>query len=109
MSADVQVRDNPERERYDALVNGELAGFTVYHVREGDLYFFVHTEIDDAFGGMGVGTTLVREALDDVSTKGGKIVPICPFVAGFVARNPDYDRLVDHDVYDRIADKLHPE
>jgi len=108
MSADVQVRDDPERERYVALVDGEPAGFTVYHIREGGLHFFVHTEIDDAFGGMGVGTKLVRGALDDVRAKGGKIVPICPFVAGFVRRNPDYDALVDHDVYDQIAARLHP-
>ena len=101
------VTDQPEKERYVVEVDGEEAGFTVYHIRSGNLYFFVHTEIYDGYGGAGVGKALVREALDGIRSKGGRIVPVCPFVWGFIQRNPEYEDLIDHHVFDRIATKLH--
>ena len=103
----VTIRNNPERERYVAEIDGEVVGFTVYHIRQGGIYFFVHTEIEHGFGGKGIGKTLVRQALDDVQAKGATIVPLCPYVAAFIEKNPEYDMLVDHAVFDRIADRLH--
>ena len=105
--SDITVRNVPEKERYVAEVDGVEAGFTVYHLRHGKRYFFVHTEIHDAFVGQRVGAVLVRGALDDVRERGGVIVPICPFVAAFIEKNPEYDDLVDHQIFDRIADRLH--
>jgi len=103
------VRHNPERERYVAEVDGDIVGYTVYHIRHGGIYFFVHTEIDPGYAGKGIGETLVRKALDDVRAQGGTIVPLCPYVAAFIEKNPDYDDLVNHVIFDRIADRLHNE
>ena len=58
-------------------------------------YWFVHTEVDDAHRGNGVGAFLVRSALDDIRSRGASIVPTCPFVAGWIRRHPDYRDLVD--------------
>ena len=88
------VRDNPSEHRYEVFVDGELAGFTVYEVRDAR-YWFVHTEIDDAHRGKSVGAFLVRSALDDIRSRGASIVPVCPFVAGWIRRHPDYRDLVD--------------
>lgn len=107
MTPVVVVRDEPSKERYVVEVDGVEAGFTVYHLRAGDRYFFVHTEIHDGFTGSGVGKTLVREALDDMRARGSRIVPICPFVWGFIKENPEYEDLVDHEIFDGIARRLH--
>lgn len=105
---EIVVEDRPEKERYVVDVDGVEAGFAVYHIRAGDLYFFVHTEIYDGFGGSGIGTALARQALDDVRSKGGRVIPVCPFIWGFIERHPEYGDLVDHKIFDRIAAKLHP-
>jgi uncharacterized protein len=102
----IAVRNDPDGERYVAEIGAETAGYTVYHLRHG-IYFFAHTEIEDRFTGQGIGKTLVRSALDDVRAHDGTIVPICPYVAGFINRNPEYEDLVDHEIFDRIADRLH--
>ena len=107
MSTPSDVRVHREEDRYVAEVDGQEAGFTVYRVRGGNRYFFPHTEIFEGWGGSGVGTTLVREALDDVRANGGTVIPICPFVWAFIQRHPEYGDLVDHDTFDRIADRLH--
>jgi predicted GNAT family acetyltransferase len=46
--------------------------------------------VDDAFEGHGVGSTLVREALDAVRGEGLRVVPQCPFVKEFIGRHPEY-------------------
>jgi predicted GNAT family acetyltransferase len=101
MSDEITVRDDPDNHRYIVEVDGERAGFTVYH-RRGGRVMFVHTEVDPAFEGRGIGSALARGALDDVRAQGAKIVPLCPFIAGWVDKHPDYADLVDHELLARI-------
>lgn len=88
-----EVRDNPEQERYEISVDGELAGFAQYRSRPG-LIAFVHTEVDEGHEGEGLGTRLVTFALDDARARGLEVLPFCPFVNGFVQRHPQYADLV---------------
>jgi predicted GNAT family acetyltransferase len=99
--ADVIIRHDPDNGRYTAHVDGELAGFTEYEMKEGTHVFF-HTEVDPSFAGKGVGNTLIKEALDAVRAGGGSIVALCPFVAAFVRRHADYRDLVDRELSKRI-------
>lgn len=96
-----EVRDNPERTRYEIVVDGEVAGTAHYSLYEGSLVFD-HTVIDDAYAGRGLARVLARGALDDVRAHGQRIVPLCEFMAGFLAKNPEYDDLVDRPLLDRI-------
>ena len=66
---------------------------------------FTHTEVADRFEGRGVGGALARAALDDVRDRGERAVPICPFIAEWIQRHPDYDDLVDHDLYAKLLDR----
>jgi predicted GNAT family acetyltransferase len=47
--------------------------------------------------GTGVGSQLVRGALDDLRVRGLRLVPLCPFVAAYVRRHPEYADLVATD------------
>ncbi|MGZ4453597.1 MAG: GNAT family N-acetyltransferase [Nocardioides sp.] len=84
------VRDNAEASRYEAVDgDGAVAGFAEYD-RHADRIVFVHTEVADAYEGQGVGSTLVRSALDDVRRSGLRVVPECPFVKAWIEKHPDY-------------------
>ncbi|MFV0308581.1 MAG: GNAT family N-acetyltransferase [Desertimonas sp.] len=98
---DIAVGDIAERERYEVTLDGQLAGFAQY-VRRGGRTLFVHTEIDPAFEGHGLGSALVGHALDAEREAHRKIVPLCPFVRAYVDRHPEYMDLVDHDILHRI-------
>jgi len=87
------VENRPERSRYEIYVDGELAGFTVYEPH-GPRVALVHTEIDDRFAKHGVGSTLIRAALDDVRSQGRSVLPYCPFVRAFIAEHPEYVDLI---------------
>ena len=46
------------------------------------------------FGGQGLGSLLIREALETVRARGGEVLPYCPFVKGFIQKHPEYLALV---------------
>ncbi|MGH3715569.1 MAG: GNAT family N-acetyltransferase [Micromonosporaceae bacterium] len=87
------VRNNPERHRYEVSVDGTVAGFAAYRTRPG-IVIFTHTEIEPAYEGQGLGTKLARAALDDVRANGLELLPLCPFIAGYIERHPEYADLV---------------
>lgn len=92
--AQVSVRREDEQHRYVALLDDAPAGFAAYSLRPG-IIEFTHTEIDEAFEGHGVGSTLARAALDDVRRDGTRrVVASCPFVAAYIERHPDYQDLL---------------
>lgn len=101
----IAIVPNPEQRRYEIHVDGQRAGFSEY-VRKGDRVIFTHTEIDPAYEGRGLGSRLARGALDAVREAGSPIVPLCPFIAGFVAKHDEYDDLVDHECLDYLERRV---
>jgi predicted GNAT family acetyltransferase len=92
--AEVTIEDNAERMRYEASTeSGVVAGFAQYRERDG-VRVFTHTEVDDAFEGQGVGSTLVRELLEDVRRRGLPIRVACPFIKDYIEKHPEYADLV---------------
>ena len=92
---DIQVTDNTELERYEAHLDGALAGFAQYELRPGSIVFF-HTEVDPAFEGHGIGSTLITASLADVRAKGERtVVPTCPFYRSYLTKHTDYDDLIE--------------
>lgn len=88
--SEITVIDNPEASRFEAHQDGRVAGFAEYELTD-DLIVFTHTEVDPAFEGQGVGSALARQALDQVRAQGTRrVVPRCPFIAGWIRRHPDY-------------------
>jgi predicted GNAT family acetyltransferase len=91
---DVQVTLDEGANRFDLSVGGEPAGVAKF-VAHGDQWVFTHTVVDDAFGGRGLGSTLVRQALDTTREQGKRIVPVCPFVVAYLKKHDDWADLVD--------------
>jgi predicted GNAT family acetyltransferase len=91
---DIEVRDNPAKNRYEVRLGGELVGISAYVVAA-DRIIFTHTEVDDDVGGRGIGSRLARDALDDVRSRGLRVTARCPFIAAFIRRNRDYEDLLD--------------
>ncbi len=92
--SDVVVTNNEELKRYEGHLDGALAGFAEYQLTD-ELIVFTHTEVDPAFEGKGVGSAIARFALDDVRDAGArKVMPLCPFIKGWIARHRDYVPLV---------------
>lgn len=99
---DPVVRNNPDEHRYEVRVDGQLAGFAQYRDRPG-LLAFIHTEVDPAFEGKGVGSALAKAALDDARTQAVAVLPFCPFINEYIRRHPQYTDLVPAEHRERFG------
>ena len=85
------VRDNPERSRYELTVDGETA--VMDYRLAANVMTITHTGVPRALEGRGVGTALVKGALDQIRARNLQIVVLCWFVDGFIDRHPEYATL----------------
>ncbi|HEU4573109.1 MAG TPA: GNAT family N-acetyltransferase [Candidatus Limnocylindrales bacterium] len=89
-AGDLDIRDAPERRRYEASSDGTVAGFLAYRPSPDGLRL-VHTQVDPAFEGHGIGGRLARFALDRARASGERVVVECPFVRSWLRRHREYD------------------
>lgn len=90
----IEVRRNDELNRYEAVAeDGTVAGFAEF-IEDSHKVTFTHTEVDDAFGGQGVGEQLARAALDATRAADKSAVPLCPFIKAFIDKHDEYADLV---------------
>ena len=92
MAEERQVSNNEQSGRYELVVGGFTA-IAAYR-READKVVFTHTVVPEELEGQGVGSALLKGALEDVRAQGLKIVPLCSFVERYVAKHPETQDLV---------------
>lgn len=85
----ITVTDEPSRSEYVAVLDGREAGVIVYERGDG-VIDLQHTIVRPEAEGHGVGSTLIRFALDAARTSGERVVPSCPFVQRFLEKHPEY-------------------
>lgn len=88
------IVNNKAHRRYEFNVDGHLAA-TYYSLADG-VITFIHTDVPPALGGRGIGSQLVKGALDQVRTDGLKVIAECPFVKAYIEKHPDYADLLKH-------------
>lgn len=91
--AGLAVRDNPRELRYEVLLDDRVVGIMRYRTEPG-LVVLVHSEVDLDLEGTGVGSELVRGALEDIRARDLRVVPHCPFVIDYLRRHPEQADLV---------------
>ncbi len=92
--SDLEIRDVPERSRYEARVPGvDMVGVAAYRLKD-DAITFTHTEVPAELEGRGIASALARHALDDARRRGLAVVPRCAFMAEYIRRHTEYADLV---------------
>jgi hypothetical protein len=86
------VVNNVEKHRYELAVEGHVAA-TYYNIADG-VITFVHTEVPPELGGKGVGSQLIKGALDQVRSEGLKVIAQCPFVKAYIGKHAEYTDLL---------------
>jgi predicted GNAT family acetyltransferase len=86
------VSNNPAQQRYELAVDGHVAA-SYYEIADG-VITFVHTEVPPELGGKGIGSKLIKGALDQVRAAGLKVIAQCPFVKAYIEKHPEYADLL---------------
>lgn len=87
-----EVTDNRSESRFEMKAEGQTA-IAAYRLGEGRIDF-THTEVPPALEGRGIGSALIKGALDQVRGWGLKVVPTCPFVKAYIDRHDEYRDLL---------------
>jgi predicted GNAT family acetyltransferase len=90
-----------DESRFTVAVEGSAVGLMTFVER--DVHrVFLHTEVDEAFGGRGLATLMIAEGLAATRTDGRRIIAVCPMVAAYVKKHHDYDDIVDRPTRDLL-------
>jgi predicted GNAT family acetyltransferase len=95
MADAVEVRDNPDKQRFEIHIGDQIA-IAEYRLVQGGI-MFTHTEVPEALGGRGLGSALIRAGLKSARERGLKVLPVCPFFAKYMKQHTE-----EHDI-------LHPD
>lgn len=90
------VSDNPQENRFEVHVDGELAGYAEY-TRSSSSLLLTHTVVEDAYEGEGLAGKLAKFAFASARDAGLAVLPRCPYMAKYVAKHPELLDLVPED------------
>jgi len=88
LDGELVIDDNLAARRYEARLDGQLAGWVDYG-RVRTRLVALHTEVLPEYGGRGIATALVRRVLDDARAAGQTVTPRCPLFASHFRRHPE--------------------
>ena len=87
------VADNPDQNQFEGRLDGRVVARSEYEMAPG-VITFLHTEVDPAFEGQGLGSALASSVLDNVRARGLQVVARCPFIAAYIRRHREYRDLL---------------
>ena len=87
------IVNNKADHRFELVVDGHLAA--AFYKIDGNVITFIHTEVPPELGGKGIGSQLIKGALDQVRAAGLKVIAQCPFVKAYIEKHPDYADLLE--------------
>lgn len=88
----LDITHNQQANRFETTIDGQT-GYVSYKDR-GDTLVYDHTEVPEALEGQGIGSALIKHALDYAREHDKQVVPQCPFVASYINKHPDYEDLI---------------
>jgi predicted GNAT family acetyltransferase len=91
---DLAVRDNPDKHRFEADLGDGSFAIAEYNLVHGKIVF-THTEVPSAHQGQGIGSALIRCALNSTRERGLQVIPICPFFAAYIKKHAEVQDLLE--------------
>ncbi len=88
----LEITHNQSANRFETSID-DRTGYISYQER-GDTLVYDHTIVPQALGGRGIGSALVKHALNYARDNGKKVIPQCSFVSAYISKHPEYQDLV---------------
>jgi predicted GNAT family acetyltransferase len=89
----VETHINPDLCRVEARMDGAVAGFIHYEMRDGQVCFTL-TELTRDFRSYRFAAALIRNVLDEAERRNLGVLPFCPLIRYFIATHFEYLPLV---------------
>lgn len=87
----LEVVHNAEKKRFEIQIEDQIA--MVKYVLGSKEIIFTHTEVPEAFEGRGIAGKMAKVALEYAKVQGMRIRPMCPYIAEYIKRHPEYQSI----------------
>ncbi|WP_350284455.1 GNAT family N-acetyltransferase [uncultured Croceitalea sp.] len=84
--------NNEAAKQYEFHIDAQVP--KIEYIKTKDKIYLTHTEVPRSLEGKGIATALVLQVLEDIKQKELTLVPMCPFVAMYIKRHPEWKSLV---------------
>ena len=101
MAEQLKVTMNEAKARFEVTLDSEVA-FAEYRLHKGWVTL-PHTVVPPAFEGKGVGSALAKAALSYAREHNRMVKPVCPFIAGYIGKHPEWHDVVHPDFRGRVG------
>lgn len=92
MTQAIDITHNQAANRFETTIEGHTG--SISYQDQGDRIVYDHTIVPSELGGKGVGSALVKHALDYARNEGKKVIPTCSFVASYINKHAEYQDLL---------------
>ncbi|MBS9464352.1 N-acetyltransferase [Flagellimonas sp. 389] len=92
MDTKYQLTDNEEAKQFQFKIDDAVA--KIEYIKAKEKIYLTHTEVPRNYEGKGVGSELIKQTLEHIKAKDLTLVPLCPFVAMYIKRHPEWKTLV---------------
>ncbi|OAD92219.1 acetyltransferase [Aequorivita soesokkakensis] len=89
---EVKIKENKEKKRFEAEVENKLA--LIEYIRAEDKMYLTHTEVPSELEGKGIASSMAKQVLQQIKDENLKLVPLCPFIASYVKRHPEWKEIL---------------
>jgi predicted GNAT family acetyltransferase len=89
---ELEVIHQPDKKRFAILLDEDTA--VLEYIPAKNFLVFTHTEVPSALEGQGLAGKLARAGLEYAKEQKQRVMPLCPYVAMYIRRHPEYRSLI---------------
>ena len=87
----LEVTHNTAENRFETWIDGQLSKLD--YMLDGDTIVMTHVGVYPEQRGQGVAGKLTQVALEYAKENSLRVIPMCPYIATYIHRNPQYIEL----------------
>jgi uncharacterized protein len=91
----LNVTHNPAENRFEVWIEGQLSKLD--YMEDDNTIVMTHVGVYPGHRGQGVAGKLTEVALEYAKEKSLRVIPMCPYIATYIRRNPQYMELTDQE------------
>lgn len=87
----LEIIHNAAENRFETWIEGQLSKLD--YLLDGDTIVMTHVGVYPEYRGQGVAGKLTQVALEYAKGNSLRVIPMCPYIATYIHRNPQYIEL----------------
>lgn len=88
-----ELIDNDAEKQYEFRIGDQLARIKYVRTKNDEIEL-TSTEVPTNLAGKGIASQLIEKVLQQIELQELRLIPLCPFVIGYIQKYPDWRRIV---------------